>query len=430
MKWIIYCTIISWILLSCVVTEETYDWPMFMHDPQHSGYSTSSMPACLKKSWEYSNHSDSPDSEGSVRFIASGGKLIVVQYPSSVYSLDMNDGSLLWETSHEDISLHVPAAAHGRVYIGMYEGILCLDAHTGDILWKYNDTHVFFHSHPSVIDEHLIIGSWDGFFDYLGPNQDVVVENAARKKKRLLCLNAETGEVVWEFFAHGIIGDISPAYSNDRIFINDGDGKIYCLSAETGEIVWEKEMEGISDSSPSVDEERVFVGNLKGVLNCHSRETGDILWKFDSEETIYTTPALGYGKVFFGSQNGIFYCLDVQSGELVWKIETGVEPQNPLSRIFLPAVVADKKVAFGTGNGKLYIVDAFSGKVIDSHRLKGGISSLVLSDGKLFVGESSGRITCFEEAPCNQGLILIGVTIAVITGFLITVWMRCKQEKT
>ena len=422
MKWILYCAVISWILFSCVVTEEIYDWPMFMHDPQHSGYSTSSMPACLKKSWEYSKYSDSLDALRSVRFIASGGKLIVVQDPHSIYSLDVNDGSFLWETSHEDISLHVPAAAHGRVHIGMYEGILCLDAHTGDILWKYSDTHVLFQSSPIVFDEYLVIGSCQGFIDVFGLDSDDILRDAKRKQKRLLCLNAKTGEVVWEFFAHGTV-DASPAYFEGKIYMNDRNKRIYCVDAETGELIWEKEMDGISSSSLSVDEEKIFIGTRDGILDCRARETGDILWKFDCGNDLLATPALGYGKVYFGSENGIFYCLDAQSGELIWKIETE-------SKIYSVVVVADKKVAFGTRDGGLYIVDAFSGKVIDSHHLKGGISSLVLSDGKLFVGESSGRITCFEETPCNQGLILIGVTIAVITGFLIIIWMRCKQVKT
>lgn len=417
----------SWLLFTCVVTNNGGYWPMYMHDPQHSAYSTSSMPTCLEKSWEHSK-SNSPDSTGGVRFIASDKKLIAVQHPF-VYSLDMNDGSLLWEISQDDISVHVPAAAQGRVCIGMYEGILCLDIHTGEILWKYKDAHVYFHSHPIVLDGRIIIGSWDGFFDYFGPDQDAVIEDAARKKRRVLCLDTETGEVIWEFHAHGIIGDASPACADGRVFINDGDGTLYCLDAETGTLIWEKEMEGFSDSSPSVDDERVFVGTLNRMLNCHSRKTGDILWKFDSKAPVYTEPALGYGRVYFGSQNGIFYCLDAETGHVLWKIETGLELTTPLSRIFLPAVIADRKVAFGTRNGELYIVDAFSGEIINSYHLKKGISSFFLSDGKFFVGGSGGEIICFEKSSCYQRLNMTLLIGSLAVGLLLVVWYRMKRTR-
>jgi outer membrane protein assembly factor BamB len=420
-KLILYC-IIGWLLVSCTVGEDTDDWPMFMHDPQHTGYSTSSVPVCPEKVWKYSKYPDSQDHDHFVDLIVSEGMLIAVQQNSSVFALDTEDGSLLWETSDNNISLHTPAAAQGRIYVGMYEGILCLDIYTGEILWKYEDRHVRFLSDPIVIGEYIVIGSWDALFDYFGPDQDTIVTEAKRKMRRVLCLNTQTGDVVWEFYAQGTIGEISPTYLDGKIYVNDLGGRLYCLNAATGEVIWENDMEGSSGSSLSLNEERIFVGTRKGVLNCHSRKTGEILWKFACGEKISATPALAYDRVFIGSQNGIFYCLDDQTGELIWNVETG-------SKIYSTDFLADKKLGFVTEDMNLYILDAFSGEVIYRHRLKDDIFSLVLSDGRLFLGESNGGITCFQQGSCSRGLIQAALIIVIAGSCVAWNWYRRVKKK-
>ena len=68
-------------------------WPMFRHDPAHTGYSTSTAPETCNVLWNYTT----------------GGYV---------------------ESS--------PAVVDGRVYIGSWDGkVYCLDAETGELIWNY-----------------------------------------------------------------------------------------------------------------------------------------------------------------------------------------------------------------------------------------------------------------------------------------------------
>ncbi len=348
------------------------------------------------KVWEYSAYPDL-HSIFNIELVSMEETLFVVK-EGSILSLSM-DGYLLWETEDEGIRGYTPAAAHKRIYLGILDGILCLDAHTGEIVWRYEDTDIIFESPPIVTDEYVIIGSMSGHFDIWGPDATARQEEAEKKRKRVLCLSAETGEVIWEFYQYHLLGDVSPAYFDGKIYINNGGGAIFCLSVETGEIIWANSLEGFSGSSLSLNEDHIFGGTLNGVLCCHSRQTGKLLWKFDCGNIIYATPAIGYGKVFFGSKNGTFYCVDSQTGTLVWELDTGATKETPGDPFFSAIIVADEKVAFGTTDGRLFIVDASSGDIINSLCMEKRINSLILSDGRFFVGEGSGKITCFEEAP-------------------------------
>ncbi len=409
---------------------------MFMCDPQHSGYSPSRMPSCVEKKWEYSVDPN-PYMYRSAKLVISEGKLIAAPGPFRV--LDVNDGSLLLQAGGSSY-LSFPAATQRKVYFGMEEGVVCLNADTGEVIWKHEEKYIWFFSSPIVIEGRVVIGSESGFFDYWGDNAEAITREIEHKRRRVLCLDAGTGEILWEFYADGVI-DASPAYFDGVIYVNDGDGNIYCLNLETGELLSKYRMRGYSDSSLSLDEERIYIGTGNGILNCLSRETGEILWTYDCGGEIHAVPALGYGKVFFGDENGTFYCLNAEDGTLVWEIETG-------STLFSAVVVADSKVAFGTADGRLYIADAQTGRVTDLHVLEGiRITSLALSEGKLFVGEINGRITCFEEAPCTfetssssggsplwigkvpfSALISILVVDAVFIGFLVLRLFRNRKK--
>jgi outer membrane protein assembly factor BamB len=414
-------------LLSMTSTTEGADnWPMLQHDPQHTGYSPSNMPQYLRKVWAYEKYG-----EPEAYFSVSKENLVVVQM-SSISSLGINNGSVLWSMKPKNgILWNFPAIANNRIYIGVTEEILCLDADTGKILWNHEVRFLDFASSPIFIGEHVIIGGGDTQTPFQYSQKNVkALEHALKHAKRLLCLNAKTGEVLWEFYAADIV-DATPAYFNGRVYINDGDRNIYCLNEQTGNLVWERKIEQTTCSSLSLDGKRIFVGTSEGIV-CLKLETGDILWKFNCENSISETPAVAYDKVFSGSFDGTFYCLNAEDGKLVWKIETGTGIPKPKNRISCPAVVADGKVAFGTGSGLLYIVDAKSGKIYESLDLgESSVTALSLSNGKLFVGQENGKITCFEGSE-SEGLssgIFTGIVIALLSIALsLVLWILTKRR--
>ena len=91
-------------------------WPMFHHDQQHSGYSTSDAPSTNNTLWKYQTGD----------FVCSS-----------------------------------PAIADNRIYIGSVDNKLyCLNATTGSHIWSYNTTGGILSS-PSVNNSKIYVGSYD-----------------------------------------------------------------------------------------------------------------------------------------------------------------------------------------------------------------------------------------------------------------------------
>lgn len=400
-KRVAICMVVSYLLCGCVL--QTDEWPVFMHDPQHTGYSASKMPESLYVLWEFERPRFSM-----MHVIISKGKVIGALMPSYIFSLDITDGSLQWET-RESIR-GFPAVDKERMYIGAYDGILCLDTNTGDILWKYEEEFAIVGSPPVVIDEYLFVGSGCDsplFIDI--PDSSI---DPYENQRRMLCLHAETGEVVWVFHGKRIIY-VSPCYYNSRVYISDGHS-VYCLDAETGELIWEKEIKGGQLSLSQNG--KIFVGTYEGVLNCLQSDNGELLWQYDGQSPITTPPAVGYNKVFFGSENGTFSCVDSE-GTLFWKQEIGPE--------ICPPIVADRKVAVGAGN-TLYILNAKSGEIVESYVTEARIDSIALSDGNLVVGEANGKVLCLGSSQKDSSYQVAACIVLIIGALVIYVQKRTQ----
>ena len=397
--------VLNCLLCGCIIQYDTDEWPVFMHDLQHTGYSSSDMPRSLCLLWEYEENGPHV-----TRLIISGGNVIVARVPHFVYSLDFVDGSLQWKNGKDGLFLGFPAAHNNKIYIGLFGGILCLDGKTGNRLWKYEEFLADIESPPIVINKHLFVGSGSGsphIIDVLGKNDPY------EKERRLLCLDAETGELVWEFQGKGTIFD-SPCYYNGYVFISDGYST-YCLDAEGG-VVWEKEIEGASFLS-LLHKKRLFVVSYGGHVNCLNYETGALLWQYDCGDIITNALAVGYNKVFFGSEN-MFYCVDANRGTLCWKREIGQQ--------FCSPVLADKKVAQGAEN-VLYILDVTSGEPVETYEIDTVIESIALSDGKLVIGGGNGRILCLGS---SQEDFSYQVAVCIIFVLIITAYMIYMRRRT
>ena len=166
---------------------------------------------------------------------------------STGYSLD--DGSYLWGPIGGDVrafqtytwSGHPEnsgrTVAYGKLYVAGYGGIVyCYDMKSGKLLWTYGN------GGPSNSTNSGIDAPWGNyplFFGniadgklYLFPNEHSITA-PYYKNLRIRCLNATTGEEIWNIMGYygrgtgrmggSAIADGYFAYSNEY------DGKIYCI---------------------------------------------------------------------------------------------------------------------------------------------------------------------------------------------------------
>jgi outer membrane protein assembly factor BamB len=374
-------------------SDET-SWPMFHHDPQHTGYTDADAPDTNYVKWTY-------QTEGSIRSSPAvvNGKLFVAAYDWYFYCLNAMNGERIWRYPMTyDMIRSSPAVANNRVYIGgwaaqWYPSIMCFNADNGSLLWEYyNETE----EGDPILSSPAI------------NNNRVYAAYSFALVGKILCLNATTGDLIWKHEIQNCSIDSSPALSNNKVYIGtilqSGNGTMYCLNETTGEELWNTTTEGyIQYSTPTVHNNKVYIGTTYywqpqyGWVYCLNAENGSVLWRYQTNDYIKSTPAVAYDKVYVGSDDTYLYCLNADNGSRIWRFET-------LAAVDSSPAVADGKVYFGSGlsggliDGHVYCVNAETGDLIWSYATSGPVrSSPAIVNGTVFIGSYDCIMYAFED---------------------------------
>jgi len=483
-KYIVLCCIILLLLLSSFVgiskpfdnkeeptiilaiNEEIDWWPMFHHDFQSTGFSTSFGPSTNKVIWNIGNNWDpwlapqrcSPIIVNDTVYIGACGttmpfntdnnrlvhplnKFLKIPFDNSiekydgfettmwyeafVYSFEANTGKELWRTRLPD-QFYIggaPAVENNKVYITSNfdtfsdegEGFLfCLDADNGEILWNFSVYQRYIS--PIVDNGRVYLIGWE--------KVDFEVFTA-----KLYCLDAETGiEIYNTTLGDGKTVD-APAIYNDWIYVLFYDSvenvSLSCLDINNGEIIWCKDIDGnYHGGSPIIADDKVIVSTVfvyseelvSGKLLCFDAETGEEIWNYYTEGLCngWSTPAFAYDNVYIALTDhdfetigeGEIHCIDALNGEFLWKKYLGYWLSSS------PAV-ADGKVYINSmdwwGNdglpldGYTHCLNAFTGDIIWSYWLFYGTqSSPAISNGSLYVATGGCFFKIDDSAPDND----------------------------
>ncbi len=316
-----------------------------------------------------------------------------------------------------------------------------------------------------------------------------------KEAEKTVCLNAETGELIWESI-HNIFLSDSPSErvgwasvvadpETDRVYVLGLGCTFQCLDGKTGKIVWEHSMleeygmlstYGGRTNFPVVYEDMVIISGVttgwdETAVPTHrfiamDKSTGAAVWTLSTrprpEDTTYSTPVFtvlnGQAAMVFAAADGAIYAVQPRTGKVIWKyqasprgmnvaplIDNGIiymghGEQNETDRTVLGAVFAidgntsgdiaeDKllwkipkrtvsrsspvkigeRIYFIEDGAALFGVNAKTGQIEVEKKL-GRImfGSPVVSEGKLYVAENTGRIWCLE--PTETELKVVGQT--------------------
>ena len=352
----------------CLSTSSDVDWwPMFHHDPQHTGYSASQVEAHLYKNWSFKTDyviSSSPIVVDDKVYIGSADPVIHLVY---MYCLNASNGNKIWEKEIESWHPYSPTTAavfDDKIYFGGgQDGIFyCLNASTGKENWSFQEggTVPCYLGDPTVSDGKVYFGSASCYWD------DVDV----------LCLDAYNGDKIWSFDALGNVYN-SPAVVDGRVYV--GNDRLYCLNASNGNIIWNTTEKWFA-SSPTVANGKVYIGSeYDNKIYCFDANNGDELWNNFTDGFVDSTPAVAYGKIFVGSNDNNIYCFNAENGELNWFNETG-------GSIHSSPAVANDKVFIGSNDNKLYCLDVSDGEILWSFKTSGSLSSSpAIVNGKVYI---------------------------------------------
>ncbi len=142
--------------------------------------------------------------------------VLIVCAGKKIYSIDGNDGSIIWMKNVAGLLTSNPYQIDGSVYVGSWDtDFYALDQETGDVLWKY-DTGWGIESTPILSENLVIFGSHD---------------------QNVYALNKNSGNPSWVFRCKAGI-HTNPIIWKDSIIIGSDDGSLYRLNKNSGSLIW------------------------------------------------------------------------------------------------------------------------------------------------------------------------------------------------
>ncbi len=188
------------------------------------------------------------------------------------------------------------------------------------------------------------------------PSVDTVKERE-KVQERLLCLDADTGRVIWEkrfnIFHTDVpahrVGWASPSVDpkTGNIYAFGVDGHVHALDA-TGKVLWQRQLteewgeistHGGRTVSPVIEGDLVIVSTLNSGWGEQSRgsnryfafdkTTGAVVWISSPQskhyDTNYSTPAVltvdGRRMLVVGGSDGTFHGIEATTGRPIWHLE-------------------------------------------------------------------------------------------------------------
>lgn len=184
---------------------------------------------------------------------ASDGTVFVTQSerggPAKLFALDVATGELLWKFQSGGVG--TPAIADGTVFVAAGEGIVALDAETGEHRWPERaDTEDTAISPPSISDGILVVGEENGIKAYDACTSDLLwrteTDSGVEGSEGVYTTPAIADETVYAFVTSG---QPEPA------------GSVQAFDLVTGEQQWETPVEfyGYGSVDPVVTDDAVVL---------------------------------------------------------------------------------------------------------------------------------------------------------------------------
>lgn len=301
--------------------------------------------------------------------IVSRGRVFVTETKDDkfevVRALDRQTGKQIWETQWEG-SMKVPffASANGswiratpafdgeRLYVaGMKDVLVCLDASTGDILWKRDFVADTGSPAPDF-----------GFASSPLIHEDFIYVQAGASFAKLDKL---TGEIIWQTLKDGG-GMFGSAFSSPVFatiagvpqFVVQTRTKLAGVSPEDGAVLWSQEItafRGMNILTPTVIGDTIFTSSYGGRSTLLNVSREDSSWNVTEawnhkSQGYMSSPVVIAGHIYLHLRNQRLVCLDATTGEERWTTK-------PFGKYWSMVTNGDKLLALDE-SGELLLIQA------------------------------------------------------------------------
>lgn len=251
----------------------------------------------------------------------------------------------------------------------------------------------------------------------------------------ILCLDAATGEEVWKFSTEGQPSgrgsSSTPAVADGNVY-GALSTHLYCVDAETGEEIWRSPLTGRKGpaSSPLVHGEKVFL--QQNHLSAFNGATGEELWQNKDVQGSNPSPAIWRNVIVCNSSKDLVG-VDSETGETVWTAPGGGDGTPVVSgdKLVITSKTEGKNIigytlydggaaeewstsflarrygsspiiyeghVYHLGSERHICIDFDSGETKWERKASSSISSPIIADGKLLVYENRGGFAILIKA--------------------------------
>ncbi|WP_392561289.1 outer membrane protein assembly factor BamB [Orbus sturtevantii] len=261
---------------------------------------------------------------------------------ANLYTLDKNNGSVIWQEMAKGEILAKPLASENKVIIRTTNGYLqAFEQDSGNLVWELQmddepTLSLRGQSTPAAAYGAIILGDDSGHVNaYFIKDGQLIWQQRISQPSGSTEI-AKLNDV-----------DSTPVIEKGLVYAIGYNGNIAALDLSNGQVVWKKALS--STHSFVLDKDHIFAVDQDDNLYALSKNGGSILWKqSDLLHRQLTNPIIYQDYVVVGDFEGYLYLVDINSGDIISKTQVSS------SGLASDPVVADNKIIIQAKNGNVY----------------------------------------------------------------------------
>lgn len=286
-----------------------------------------------------------------------GKNLFTGTYSSELYSLNPQNGDVLWSFKSDGPIESKPFSDGSRVFFGNNEGFAYgVNVGDGSKLWT----------------------TYIGGEILAQPIEKLGIVYFVTTSREIYAIDAATGDIQWTSYIRGferqftMRGNCPVHIDGNTIYIGFADGQVAAVSTSNGETLWSKSFVGSQatfkdvDAGILVDGNYLYIVGYFGELAKVNKKTGETVWSKPVKSGAQMEQDAN--RVYISSHYGRVVAIDKETGYRSWEV-----PLNS-GAISAPLLVNDNLLV-GTETGKFYVLEASTGKVLQTLSVGSGVLS-------------------------------------------------------
>jgi outer membrane protein assembly factor BamB len=187
----------------------------------------------------------------------------------------------------------------------------------------------------------------------------------------------------------------SPLVVDGVAYFGDLDHFVHAVSIETCEPVWgaPAELGGSIVAAPIAVDGKLYVGSFDGIMYAIDMATGATAEAFaTSTSWFWATPATDGKRIYAPNLDGVLYAYDIAANDVVWEYDQEGSRDEILAQ---PAIV-DGNIMLGSDGGVVTLLDVDGFRIADFALADDKIRApLMVSDNTVYVRSLEELITAF-----------------------------------